>query len=296
MLSGANLCWITLLIPLAGCNINSETILSSRKSPDGAKVAANIIVESYEPTGRISIRNAYGYTYQMNFREPSASSFLIWSSDSRLEIWSEYNESVGQGDDTLGGVQIVYKQYEFPHNDSNTYGRSDLNIYTVKVENQDIIASFSSVEKENYKQCLLKIETVHNKEFSAASIEIDENITSKSGSVPPRAGISTLFSLQNNKNTNYQATLTSATVSDIPSYNRLPTGSEGNSVRGQFFDKGSVALIERLDDQYITLNFSQNFFERVINYQIPLQNVREKIVDFKKCGGNADLLRVEHRR
>jgi len=60
------------------------------------------------------------------------------------------------------------------------------------------------------------------------------------------AGISTRFRLRDRNGTVPQTMLTSATIADILSYNRIPEGGEGTTIRGQFLEQNAVALIEHL--------------------------------------------------
>jgi hypothetical protein len=89
--------------------------------------------------------------------------------------------------------------------------------------------------------------------------------------------------------------LTSATVSSIPSYDRLPTGSGGTSVRGQFLEQSAVSLVEKIKSGSITLDFSRNFFDEVIIYALPLSAVAKPVSDFENCLEDADFLWLQHR-
>jgi hypothetical protein len=90
--------------------------------------------------------------------------------------------------------------------------------------------------------------------------------------------------------------LTSATISDIPSYNRLPEGDQGTTVRGQFLEQNAAALIEQLKHKQpaIQIEYSREFFQQVIKYDVPLAGAAEAIEQFNACLGDADFLWLKH--
>jgi hypothetical protein len=91
-----------------------------------------------------------------------------------------------------------------------------------------------------------------------------------------------------------QTILISATISDIPSYNRLPTGDQGTRVRGQFLKQNAAALIEQLKQPAIQIEYSRDFFQQVIKYDLPLTGAAEALQQFSACIGNADFLWLKH--
>ena len=90
--------------------------------------------------------------------------------------------------------------------------------------------------------------------------------------------------------------LTSATIGDIPSYNRIPEGGEGTKVRGQFLEDSAVALIEQLKQPSIQIEYSRDFFDQVLEYDVPLTGHALQLGKFDACIGDADLLWSTHTR
>ncbi len=81
----------------------------------------------------------------------------------------------------------------------------------------------------------------------------------------------------------------SCTVSDIPSYTRLPEGDGGNRLRGQFLEDSAVALVEQLKRPSMQLEYSRNFFEQVVIYELPLKDISQEVNKLHKCLCDADL-------
>ena len=90
--------------------------------------------------------------------------------------------------------------------------------------------------------------------------------------------------------------LTSATIGDIPSYNRIPEGGEGTRVRGQFLEDNAVALMEQLKKPAVQIEYSRDFFDQVLRYDVPLTGHALQLGEFDACVGNADLAWVKHDR
>jgi hypothetical protein len=82
----------------------------------------------------------------------------------------------------------------------------------------------------------------------------------------------------------------SATIADIPSYNRIPEGDEGTRTRGQFLEDSAAALIEELKMPSIQIEYSHDFFDQVLKHDVPLTGHAQKLDAFNACIGNADLL------
>jgi hypothetical protein len=95
--------------------------------------------------------------------------------------------------------------------------------------------------------------------------------------------------LENPAKDNSKFMLTSATISEIPSYNRLPEGTEGTMIRGQFLEYSALALMDKLKSSSIQLDYSRNFFEQVVVYDIQTFGIKQQIAQLLACIGDAKL-------
>ena len=88
--------------------------------------------------------------------------------------------------------------------------------------------------------------------------------------------------------------LTLATISDIPSYNRLAVGDRGTALRGVFLEDSASRLVKALRSGTVTLEFSIDFFERTARYVLPLASVATQTAEFNACLGDADMSWMRH--
>ncbi len=67
-------------------------------------------------------------------------------------------------------------------------------------------------------------------------------------------------------------------------------------IRGQFLEQNAVALMEQLTQPLIEIDYSRDFFEQILKYEIPLATSATVLRSFNACLRNADVLWVRHRR
>ena len=65
-------------------------------------------------------------------------------------------------------------------------------------------------------------------------------------------------------------------------------------IRGQFLEQNAEALIEHLKRPSIQLEYSRNFFDEVLKYEVPLTGHAKTLGEFDACVGDADLLWARH--
>ena len=240
---------------LGGCSYG-ETVFSSRTSPDGSLVAESVMIGDGEAGGRLVIRAKDGSERHVDLAY-TASTFLRWQDDRHLEVWSEGPPIDLKGVDRLGNVSLVPRSYEIPKNLALAYSLPGTASRTVVVPAAEVVATFSRRPYENGEGriCVLTLGTAPDPSFDAASVEITAGVTT-SCKPHPCSSIATRFSLADRRTSGRQTVLTSATVSDIPSYNRLPTGSDGTSIRGQVLEQSAATLIEALNKPSVVLDGS----------------------------------------
>jgi hypothetical protein len=288
---------VLVLLLLTQCNASGERkVFSSRTSPDGAMVAENVIVDDSDGgSGHLVVRDRRSQKeYDQRLSEPAPDIFMRWIDDSELELWRDAAGGEIGKFDRLGDVRIVRKSYEFPHNSADTYPRSGPHAEAIAVPASKVLGIFKQRPTQHGKDCLLSIETAPDVSHDVATMEITVGVNANTKANRPSAGVSTRFSLGNRMQPSRQTMLTSATMSNIPSYNRLPEGAEGTMVRGQFLEQNAVALIEHLEQPAIEIAYSRDFFEEVRKYDLPLAGIANTLSEFHACIGNADLLWRDH--
>jgi hypothetical protein len=281
---------------LAGCNGWETTVVSSRTSPNGSMVAENVFVDDANGgVGHLIIRSAQakdGHDHVLD--APAGGLFMRWVDDSHLELWREGALGESPGPDRIGDVQIVRRSYVFPNNSPDTYRRPGISAETIAVPVGNVAMLFDQPSSKNERTCRLSIETTPDPLYDTAKVEITVGVNTDRKRDRPSAGVSTRFTLVQRVNNGPQTMLTSATISDIPSSNRYPQGTEGALVRGQFVGQNAEALIEQLKQPSIQIQYSRDFFEQVLRYDVPLAGSAQALGEFKACVGNADLRWLEH--
>jgi hypothetical protein len=287
---------IALVLLLAGCGAGDKTVFSSRASPNGSLVAESVMIgDDGEAGGQLAIRAKGGTEWHVDLANTAPDLFMRWIDDRQLEVWSERQKLDLGNNNKIGDVRIVSKSFEFPKDVANAYRRIGLNARNVLVPAEKVVATFVDLTKGTARICVLTISTTPDPTYDTANVEITAIVNPTCNRSRPCAGISTRFSLEDDRRLNPQATLTSATVSDIPSNNRLPTGTGGTSIRGQFLEQSAETLVNDLKGSSITLDFSRNFFDQVIRYELPLSVAAAPIGQFGLCVGDADMLWMRHR-
>jgi hypothetical protein len=254
-------------------------------------VAENVLDGDGPGVGHVRIRNLQTKEiYDAPLNDPAPDLFLRWIDDANLEIWREGSGEFPKSED-LGGVHIVRRSYVFPRNSTEIY-RASGNKITVPASG----VSVNFYERSLPWSCVLSIETAPSPAYDTAKVEITVNGDLDCKNDRPCAGVWTQFSLSSGLREGRQTTLTSATISGIPSYNRLAQGHDGTMIRGQFLEQNAVALMEQLTQPLIEIDYSRDFFEQILKYEIPLATSATVLRSFNACLRNADVLWVRHRR
>lgn len=81
--------------------------------------------------------------------------------------------------------------------------------------------------------------------------------------------------------------LTSATVSEIPSYNVLPEGVGYRAIRGTFLQGSGALLIEALKKPSFDIDYNFDFDDENIRYTVPTSAISASLSEFVKCVGSA---------
>jgi hypothetical protein len=288
---------ILIALLLAGCG-GKDIVFSSRTSPNGSMVAENVLVDdnfATGGTGYLIIRNVHAETgYYEALDEPAADLFMRWIDDSHLEVRRERQGREGKVCEPpmpkmMGDVHIVCKSYD---------PRPRIPAEKIAVPAGNVSVAFDRRSTENGTSCVLSIETEQASYDSAKlQISVDVSNSCKTNRDRPCADVSTRFNLGDRHATVPQTMLTSATIDDIAG-NRFAVGGEGTMVGGSLGGSGEAvaALIEHLKKPSIQIEYSRDFFDQVLTYDVPLTGHAKTLGEFDACVSDADLLWVQHER
>jgi hypothetical protein len=289
---------LALTVFVAGCSLfNEVSVFSSRSSPNGMTTAENVMVGDGEGAfGQIVLHSKNSWTNQkLNLGLPEPDLFLRWVDSEHLQLWrssagGSFNRYPGEFPKKLGNVQIEELSYSVDQRQS--FSSLDMSKRIVAVPWNKLQAAFRQNEDRNGKHCRLLLEVPSTTTYEFASVDIEFRVW-KLNAKENHADVETHFRLDNPSEDGFKVTLTSATISRIPSYNRLPEGSEGNKIRGQFLENFAVELVGKLKSNSIQLDFSSNFFEQVLEYDVPTIEIKNEINDLLICLGNAKFIYTE---
>ncbi|MFG1202252.1 hypothetical protein V5F29_07635 [Xanthobacter aminoxidans] len=284
-----------LFLLLAGCGVADVSVLSRRTSPDGTLVAENLLTGD-EGNGRLLIRKKDGSEHHFDFTHGLADLFLRWSDDRTLEVWTEEPQPEFIDSFKLGDVWIIPKVYgRYSHKwrqskSSEIYSTKNM----IMAHNDKILSAFDSSTSGTSRLCILRMGATERPDHATAEVELTAHVNSGCNRRRPCGAIDSRFTLDDRHNTDHQTILTSATISAIPSYNSIPTGDRGITLRGEFLEQNAADLLDKLNGDFITIDFVQDFSDREIIYNIPLLSLKSSIDKFRTCVGDADMLWLRH--
>ncbi|WP_296583112.1 hypothetical protein [Xanthobacter sp.] len=284
-----------LFLFLAGCGAADVTVLSTRTSPDGILVAENLLTGD-EGNGRLLIRGKDGSEHHFDFTHGLADLFLRWSDDRNLEVWTEEPQPEFINSFRLGDVWVIPKVYGGHSHKwlESTSSENDSRKDMIMVHADKVVSAFSSSTNGTLRLCVLKIGAAESPNQTAADVELTVHVNSGCNRRRPCGAIDSRFTLDERPNVDHQTTLTSATISAIPSYNRIPTGDRGISLRGEFLEESAASLLDRLNGASITLDFVRDFSGPEIRYNLPISSLKSSLDTFRTCVGDADMLWLRH--
>ena len=266
-------------------------VFSAVMSPDNTFVAENAMADTEDGIGRISVRRQTGSTiYEALFPETLPSLFLRWTDSSHLLVLSSSQSPLPAVNNlrTDGAVDVSYAAYV-------RLGAADASLKAkthsaLTLDPSSVTATFSEATHAGrpLKQCILGLVAKDSKKYS----EIDFTITA--GVFPCAVpslrenlclGVSSHFGIGGKLDRTPNEILTSATISEIPSYNELPDGTGYKAIRGQFLEKSANLLIEALQKPSFDIDYNFDFDQQNIRYTVPTRAISAPLGEFLKCVG-----------
>jgi hypothetical protein len=163
----------------------------------------------------------------------------------------------------------------------------------IRLAPEAISAVFSREDADGRQTCRLSLQAKDGSLYDEIGADIEANVNACS--LPMACpGIDTRFRIGHRVDGTFGKLLTSATISDIPSYNRLPDGFGYTTIRGQFGAANADKLVDELQKESFNLQYSINFDEATFSHEIPTQKIKRPVADFLSCTVGADFRWSRH--
>ena len=226
---------------------------------------------------------------------PDTSLFFVWTDDDHLAVKEGpfrliVDQPIIDGPSEFKGIHITYSRYEFAHSGQDPYKAQ--NVTRVAFPEDHVTASFDEKKFGQGKMCELSLNLDDGTIYDAVGLDIDINATPCSGMVC--GGVSSQFWVGNRLDGRYGKPLTSATVSFLPSYNKLPQGADHRAVKGGFYSNGAINLVKQLSSQQPSVQYLFNFNEDLVSYEFSTDQIRPVLDRFMLCIAGVDFNWLEH--
>lgn len=281
-----------LAILIAIWPIESEwTVFSSSSSPDNTLIAENAMQGDEAAVGRVSVRDQKGtMVYETVFNETLPSLFLRWTDNKNLLVLSDSRRSLPPIVKTMNeaSLGVSYSTYV-------RYGAADASrlakAHSFLVLNPaDVAAGFDTMSRTDppVKSCELNFSAKDGKEFTEIALTIIAAIYECGSGLTEKhcGGVRSKFKVGQKIDGTEGELLTSATVSQIPSYNELPDGANYRAIRGQFLGPSVPPLFQSLGSDTFSIDYNFDFDRRNVRYGVPAAAISIPVTKFRDCAGS----------
>jgi hypothetical protein len=210
---------------------------------------------------------------------------MIWEDDKKLALFSNSNSGALKGPNTYRGITIVYSTYHNRINDNHTFDTAKISKLSLDVK--DAGAETDQETTKTGRRCGFSITASDGAIYDKIGMRIEASIN-RCNRTRDCAGMSSEFWVGNRMDGQHGVALTSATISNIPSWNRLPKGDRNNEVRGGFGESSGTELVAALGSKTIDVQYSLNFFDTILSYHIETGRIAASTEAFKACIGDGD--------
>ena len=296
---------IVIAVSIAGivkyCS-DTPVLFSSQLSPNGVWMAENYGYLYSEQGGYITLKRAndssfsfYKSEKSIHFPFTTPALFFIWRDDQHLTIAQPSNEPRISNNADFEGVQLSYLTYpsdgHWPFHGRREVARD--------LGEDAISATFNEKNgpTPNRKICALDLAGADGEVYDHIGITITASVgpcNPALGEIKFCGGISSKFYVGQRKDHQYGQLLTSATLFNIPSFNRVPDGFGYTNLRGQFVENSATELVEDLKMATFEAQYSFNFDDTIITYRMPTRRISSVIQNFLQCTRNADFSWITH--
>ena len=236
--------------------------------------------------GRVSVRDQKGT--MVNETLPSL--FLRWTDNRRLLVLSDSRGPLPpivktRNNASLGVSYSTYVRYGAA--DASRLAKAHS---SVVLNPADVAAVFNTKSRSDppVKSCELTFSARDGKEFTEIALTLTATIYEcGSGLVEKHCGgIRSKFKVGQKIDGTEGELLTSATVSQIPSYNELPDGANYRAIRGQFLGPSVPPLFQSLGSDTFSIDYNFDFDRRGVRYGVPAAAISTPVTKFRDCAGS----------
>ena len=293
-------CLFLSLVPLNSADSSDKPFLySSAVSPDGVWIAENFGTDGCCNGGFVLIRKTSEPSSPSDAAIISASPepglFMIWRDQKNLSLVRDSNGSKFEGPTKYRGIAIVYSAYENRINDRQTFDVANISKESMTISERGVSADIAEEQTSIGRNCVLSVSARDGTVYDRIGVRIQASIN-RCDRAADCAGISSKFWIGERVDRRPGVALTSATISNIPSYNRLPADDRMSAVRGSFGGNSAVDLMAALNSDAMDLQYSLNFFDRIVSYAVATKEISNSIGSFKSCVGDADFNWLIHEK
>jgi hypothetical protein len=157
----------------------------------------------------------------------------------------------------------------------------------LNIKETEVSAATAEEATKTGRRCRFSLSASEGTIYDQIGLRFEANIN-RCNRVRDCAGISSEFWIGKRVDGQPGVALTSATVSDIPSYNRLPEGDRNGAVRGGFGEGSAIDLVTALSSAALDIQYSLNFFDTILSYRFQTRQIATSVQSFKSCIGDGD--------
>jgi hypothetical protein len=282
--------YLYLLFALAHWIDSDEWFLfSSAVSPDGTWIAENFGTGGCCNGGFVVVRkiSERSSNAAIVLPSPAADLFMIWRDDTNLSLFQNAYDGPFNGPSTYRGVNIAYSTYSLGVNDHHTFDAANVSKKSLAVKEKDVSVETSERQTTSGRMCVLSLSIRDGVVYDKVGVRIEASVN-RCDRDRLCVGISSNFWVGERVDRRLAVALTSATISSIPSYNRTPVGDRMGAVRGGFYGNNAVQLMAAFDSRSIDIQYSLNFFDEIVSYTIPTNEISESLDFLIPCVRAAD--------
>jgi hypothetical protein len=273
-------------------------LLSAAISPDGTWVAENFGRDGCCDGGYVLIRKIFEPALAADAiifsASPAPDLFLIWQNGTSLTLAQDANDEPVTGPAAYRGINLVYSTYQTRASDQHTFDSARLAKSAVSVSEASVSADASVERTASGRVCHLSLSVSDGSVYDKVGLDLSASINRCDRQIDC-AGMNSRFWVGKKIDGRHGVALTSATVSDVPSYNRIPTGNRNSEVRGQFIAQSATDLLASVKSGVVDVHYSLNFFDEIVSYRIDTNRVFGAIESFGACIGDGDFNWIEHK-
>lgn len=287
---------LSAAIVISGCSAGGPVLFSSAISPNGIWIAENFGYDGCCGGGVVRIHKTSERFFlsdgPVTSSSPTPDLFMIWQDDDHLSLVRDSHSEPLIGLGSFRGLTILYSQYQGGAYDEKTYDSAN-HFEKINIEKEKVSAEIATETTKTGRRCVFSVSAIDGTVYDKIGMKIEAS-ANRCNRQSNCAGILSHFWVGKRIDGRHDVALTSATVADVISYNRLPDGDRNGVVRGSFGEDSAVDLMRQLNFDAWEIKYSLNFFDAVLSYHLDTKQILNSVDKFRACVGDADFNWVRH--